>query len=753
MFLVSQSVGHLFPDVLELMESMLDKEADEPIAQLIVKILCHLDPSYATQKFDGSESLKRFVPSILSEIPLDDFGSIDVEDIVLYLSNGAESISDKIQIYLALLSSLNFINSIESGHLCKLFNTLVFSIGSESNQMLKSMLIHLLGEFASFFSDRIPNSLIFDIVNILSSTSVDNESRKSLLDLAMAFIQGTNSSLILLPICKLLKFVDCKSPSKSDQDVVHSIFGCIKRLLRHNVSFDSIQECMLCHLLPFLREYKDFGRISSLFSTLLDDTLCHITEDQRDGVLKKGLKFLLRNFDPLLLNSFLSVYSNYTSHNLQSLQIALESLDVLDEPLDTEVASSSKVTVLPDGSYGHELQHSEKPSSFFDTATVMSICESYTQYFSKQFSNVDCIPQTNHLKAKIVVKISKLLKASSSSSKRGDSELICSQLNILKLLGNNLSGHPSVSIGDKRASSAAAPSLAKYIVTTASQSLSALFKDDSALCSLDMNLRKSKKSLSGKSSISMPTPERLSQMTGFTDPLYVESFISLVKDHITIEFLVVNQTTDCTFTNIHVEFALKENVKVVESCKPVHLPPCQFCLIKYIVRSSSDSCSSSINSSISFNVMNSSHSNAPSGEDTLVLDPLVIPVIEFIVPSNPMSFDEFTHIWQRLEWENKISIGPTSKFDNFNDLASKIVSAAKLQFQKESVLALQDSCGFFSVNIYGKSVFDDDICANLSLEKHIFNGMDSIKGHLRLRSQSQSIALALGDVFHSVVVC
>lgn len=53
----------------------------------------------------------------------------------------------------------------------------------------------------------------------------------------------------------------------------------------------------------------------------------------------------------------------------------------------------------------------------------------------------------------------------------------------------------------------------------------------------------------------------------------------------------------------------------------------------------------------------------------------------------------------------------------------------------------KDNCGFLAVNLYARSIFGEHVLANLSLEKT----KNEVKGHIRIRSKTQGLALSLGD--------
>merc|ERR1712194_438078 len=69
------------------------------------------------------------------------------------------------------------------------------------------------------------------------------------------------------------------------------------------------------------------------------------------------------------------------------------------------------------------------------------------------------------------------------------------------------------------------------------------------------------------------------------------------------------------------------------------------------------------------------------------------------------------------------------------------------QFQGLGVQKLLGSTSFLAVNLYSKSIFGEDILANVSIEqiRDAEGNMSKITGSVRIRSRSQGIALSLGD--------
>lgn len=83
-----------------------------------------------------------------------------------------------------------------------------------------------------------------------------------------------------------------------------------------------------------------------------------------------------------------------------------------------------------------------------------------------------------------------------------------------------------------------------------------------------------------------PTPNALSkvtQLTGFSDPVYAEALVHVNQYDIVLDVLIVNQTED-TLQNCTVELATMGDLKLVERPQPIVLAPRDFASIKANVK-------------------------------------------------------------------------------------------------------------------------------------------------------------------------
>lgn len=227
---------------------------------------------------------------------------------------------------------------------------------------------------------------------------------------------------------------------------------------------------------------------------------------------------------------------------------------------------------------------------------------------------------------------------------------------------------------------------------------------------------------------------KVTQLTGFSDPVYAEAYVHVNQYDIVLDVLIVNQTGS-TLQNCTLELATLGDLKLVERPQPVVLAPKDFCNIKANVKVASTE-NGIIFGNIVYDV-----SGAASDRYVVVLNDIHIDIMDYIVPAS-CTDTEFRQMWAEFEWENKVSV-----YTNLTDLHEYLNHLLKSTNMKclTPVKALSGQCGFMAANMYARSIFGEDALANLSIEKP-YNKPDApVTGHIRIRAKSQGMALSLGD--------
>ncbi|XP_059617605.1 coatomer subunit beta [Phlebotomus argentipes] len=224
---------------------------------------------------------------------------------------------------------------------------------------------------------------------------------------------------------------------------------------------------------------------------------------------------------------------------------------------------------------------------------------------------------------------------------------------------------------------------------------------------------------------------KVTQLTGFSDPVYSEAYVHVNQYDIVLDVLIVNQTSD-TLQNCTLELATLGDLKLVERPHPVVLAPHDFCNIKANVKVSSTE-----NGIIFGNIVY----DAGNVSNCVVLNTIHIDIMDYILPAS-CNDTEFRRMWQEFEWENKVAVNTT--LTDLHDYLKHLLHSTNMKCLTPEK-ALSGQCGFMAANMYARSIFGEDALANLSIEKSVDNPNAPVIGHIRIRAKSQGMALSLGD--------
>ncbi|OWK18098.1 hypothetical protein Celaphus_00009062 [Cervus elaphus hippelaphus] len=231
----------------------------------------------------------------------------------------------------------------------------------------------------------------------------------------------------------------------------------------------------------------------------------------------------------------------------------------------------------------------------------------------------------------------------------------------------------------------------------------------------------------------------VTQLTGFSDPVYAEAYVHVNQYDIVLDVLVVNQTSD-TLQNCTLELATLGDLKLVEKPSPLTLAPHDFANIKANVKVASTE-NGIIFGNIVYDV-----SGAASDRNCVVLSDIHIDIMDYIQPAT-CTDAEFRQMWAEFEWENKVTVN--TNIVDLNDYLQHILKStnmkcltpekfSSIEFITNFLQALSGYCGFMAANLYARSIFGEDALANVSIEKPIQQGPEApVTGHIRIRAKSQ----------------
>lgn len=161
----------------------------------------------------------------------------------------------------------------------------------------------------------------------------------------------------------------------------------------------------------------------------------------------------------------------------------------------------------------------------------------------------------------------------------------------------------------------------------------------------ELNITRATGSAADKDKLSSKL-SKVVQLSGFSDPVYVEAYVHVHQYDILLDVLVVNQTAD-TLQNLTLELATLGDLKLTEKPASYTVGGHDFCNIKANVKVSSTE-SGFIFGSIVYDL-----SGATSDRNCVILNDIHIDILDYITPSTCTDV-QFRDMWSAFEWENKV---------------------------------------------------------------------------------------------------
>ncbi|GMI92415.1 beta1 Coat Protein [Hibiscus trionum] len=223
---------------------------------------------------------------------------------------------------------------------------------------------------------------------------------------------------------------------------------------------------------------------------------------------------------------------------------------------------------------------------------------------------------------------------------------------------------------------------------------------------------------------------RILQLTGFSDPVYAEAYVTVHHYDIVLDITVINRTKE-TLQNLCLELATMGDLKLVERPQNYTLAPESSKQIKANIKVSSTE------TGVIFGNIVYEASNVLE-RTVVVLNDIHIDIMDYISPA-VCTDAAFRSMWAEFEWENKVAVNTVIQDEK--EFLEHIIKSTNMKCLTP-VSALDDECGFLAANLYAKSVFGEDALVNLSVEKQADG---KLSGYIRIRSKTQGIALSLGD--------
>ncbi|PSK37020.1 hypothetical protein C7M61_003445 [Candidozyma pseudohaemuli] len=198
---------------------------------------------------------------------------------------------------------------------------------------------------------------------------------------------------------------------------------------------------------------------------------------------------------------------------------------------------------------------------------------------------------------------------------------------------------------------------------------------------------------------------KILQLTGFSDPIYAEAYVKVHQYDVTLEVLLVNQTTN-TLRNLSVEFATLGDLKVVDNGATANIGPHGFYNLSVTVKVTS------ADTGVIFG--NIVYDGQHSDDSTIViLNDVHVDIMDYIKPAS-CTESAFRTMWNEFEWENKITI--KSKKASLKEYLDDLMAGTNMNCLTPGAI-IGEECHFLAANLYSRSSFGEDALANLCIEK------------------------------------
>ncbi|GBG29303.1 Coatomer subunit beta [Hondaea fermentalgiana] len=220
------------------------------------------------------------------------------------------------------------------------------------------------------------------------------------------------------------------------------------------------------------------------------------------------------------------------------------------------------------------------------------------------------------------------------------------------------------------------------------------------------------------------------QLTGFSDPVYAETQVTVHDYDIVLDILVINRTPN-TLSNLTVELSTMGDLRLVERPQSYNIGPNSFRRFKANIKVSSTE-TGQIFGNIVYD------SSTSSAHTVINLNEIPIEIMDYIKPAT-CSDAAFRSMWAEFEWENKVAVN--TLITDVDEYLDHIIASTNMKCLSRGSTKANGPCNFLAANLYARSVFGEDALVNVSIEA--VGG--TVTGFCRIRAKAQGIALSLGD--------
>ncbi|QSZ29867.1 hypothetical protein DSL72_004385 [Monilinia vaccinii-corymbosi] len=637
-------------------------------------------------------------------------------------------------------------------------------------------------------NEGVLDDLTMEILRVLSSPDIDV--RKKALDLALEMVSSKNvEDVVLLLKKELSKTVDQEYEKNAEyrQLLIHSIHQCA-------IKFSEVAESVVDLLMDFIADFNNTSAVDVIsfvkevvekFPKLrpsIVERLVSTLSEVRAGKVYRGALWIVGEYS-LEASDIKDAWRRIRT-SLGEIPILATEQRLLDEASDgqepqepeqinghSKAAPTGSRRVLADGTYATEsaltsqsavtakleaVKAAQKPplrqlilDGDYYLASVLS--STLTKLVMRHSEISSDIARTNALRAEAMLIMISIIRVGQSQFVKApidedsvDRIMACvrslaevaqnKQLESAFLQDTRKAFRNMVQVEEKKRAAKEAVEKAKSAVQVDDVvSIRQLAKKNTVdgADEIELDLERA---TGGDSSVEDLSSKlsRVVQLTGFSDPVYAEAYVTVHQFDIVLDVLLVNQTTE-TLQNLSVEFATLGDLKVVEKPTTQNLGPHDFQNVQATIKVSST------DTGVIFG--NVVYDGASSTENNVViLNDVHVDIMDYIQPA-VCTETQFRTMWTEYEWENKVKID--SKAKSLRDFLSQLMACTNMNCLTPEA-SLKGDCQFLSANLYARSVFGEDALANLSIEKEGEDG--PVTGCVRIRSRSQGLALSLGSL-------
>ncbi|KAL5676808.1 hypothetical protein ACJX0J_012939, partial [Zea mays] len=187
---------------------------------------------------------------------------------------------------------------------------------------------------------------------------------------------------------------------------------------------------------------------------------------------------------------------------------------------------------------------------------------------------------------------------------------------------------------------------------------------------------------------------RILQLTGFSDPVYAEAFVTVHHYDIVLDVTVVNRTKE-TLQNLCLELATMGDLKLVDRPQNYTLAPESSKQIRANIKVSSTE------TGVIFGNIVYETSNVME-RSVVVLNDIHIDIMDYISPATCADV-AFRNMWAEFEWENKVAVNTVIQDEK--EFLNHIIKSTNMKCLTPPS-ALDGECGFLAANLYAKSICD-----------------------------------------------